>query len=68
MGEDQLHGVAFAESYSYLLPRLGATFTRGAAGACTPTSSRGGREPAFRDIYDPQDYWSQRVDARARRS
>ena len=24
--------------------------------------SRGGREPAFRDLYDPQDYWSQRVE------
>ncbi len=62
MAEDQLRGVAFSEEFSYPLPRLGATFFPADGTSLYLNLSRGGREPAFRDLYDPQDYWSQPVE------
>ena len=58
MGEDRLKGVEVDETYSYLLPRLGLTFRPGPGWSLFANVSRGGREPAFRDIYDPQSYWT----------
>jgi iron complex outermembrane receptor protein len=60
--EDRRNEVSFSESFSMLLPRLGITFKPAAGWSLFANLSRGGREPAFRDIYDPQDYWSTRVD------
>ncbi len=61
MGKDRIKGVAFTEEYENLLPRLGVTFKPAEGWSLFANVSRGAREPAFRDIYDPQDYWSQRV-------
>ncbi len=58
MGSDKLNGVEVDESFSYLLPRLGVTFRPTGALSFFANVSRGGREPAFRDIYDPQSTWS----------
>ena len=58
MDDDKLKGVTVDESYSYLLPRIGVTFRPTQRLSFFANVSRGGREPAFRDIYDPQSYWS----------
>jgi iron complex outermembrane receptor protein len=56
--DDKISGESFAATYSYLLPRLGLGWRPAPAWRLYANVSRGGREPAFRDIYDPQDYWS----------
>jgi len=58
MHDDRLDGVELEETYSYLLPRFGITFKPGGRLSLFANVSRGGREPAFRDIYDPQSYWT----------
>ncbi len=58
MKDDKLKGVEVDESFSYLLPRLGVTYPPHRQLSFFANVSRGGREPAFRDIYDPQSYWS----------
>ncbi len=55
MDEDRFNGVEVDASSSFLLPRLGATFAPVAGWSLFANLSRGAREPAFRDIYDPQD-------------
>ncbi len=57
MYEDTKKDFAFTESYSYLLPRLGVSYRANESWWFYGNLSQGGREPAFRDIYDPQDYW-----------
>ncbi|HHQ47947.1 MAG TPA: TonB-dependent receptor, partial [Acidobacteria bacterium] len=61
MDKDRVKGVSFSETYQYLLPRLGLTWRPAKGWSVFANVSRGAREPAFRDIYDPQDYWSERV-------
>ena len=56
--DDTINDVSFDTTYTYLLPRLGLTFHPAARWRLYGNVSRGGREPAFRDIYDPQNYWS----------
>jgi iron complex outermembrane receptor protein len=56
--DDRINGVAFDTTYSYLLPRLGVGFRPSQRWSLYANVSRGGREPAFRDIYDPQSYWT----------
>lgn len=58
MHDDKLAGVEVDATFTYLLPRLGVTYRPTPALSFFGNVSRGGREPAFRDIYDPQSYWS----------
>jgi iron complex outermembrane receptor protein len=58
MHNDKVDDVAFDTSYSYLLPRLGLAYHPNQRWSLYGNVSRGGREPAFRDIYDPQDFWA----------
>ena len=58
MRDDRINDVEFDTGYSYLLPRLGLTFHPSERWSIYGNVSRGGREPAFRDIYDPQSYWT----------
>jgi iron complex outermembrane receptor protein len=58
MYDDKRKDVEFDESFSYLLPRLGVAFHPNDRWSFYGNVSRGGREPAFRDIYDPQDFWA----------
>jgi iron complex outermembrane receptor protein len=57
MHDDRIGGVDVNEDFDYWLPRLGATFLPADGWTVYGNVSRGGREPAFRDIFDPQDYW-----------
>jgi len=59
MDEDQRNGVELTQSYSFLLPRMGVMWQPAPDWSIFANVSRGAREPAFRDIYDPQDYWAQ---------
>ncbi len=58
MHDDRLLGVGLEESFSFLLPRIGVSFRPADGLSLFANFSRGGREPAFRDIYDPQSFWS----------
>ena len=58
MHDDRIKGVEVDSDFSYLLPRFGITFRPNERLSLFANVSRGGREPAFRDIYDPQSYWS----------
>ncbi len=58
MHDDRINDVAFDVGYSYLLPRLGLAYHPTPRWSLYANVSRGGREPAFRDIYDPQSYWT----------
>lgn len=59
---DRRNDVNFSTRYSFLLPRLGLTFKPADGWSLFGNISRGGHEPAFRDIYDAQDYWGRRQD------
>ncbi len=61
MSDDQLKGVAFTEPYTFVLPRAGAVVRLAEDGEAYVNLARGMREPFFRSIYDPQDYYSQVV-------
>jgi iron complex outermembrane receptor protein len=58
MHDDRVNQVELDATYSFLLPRFGVTYRPGDRWSLYANVSRGGREPAFRDLYDPQDYWS----------
>ena len=58
MHNDKVGDVAFDSSFSYLLPRLGLAYHPSQRWSIYGNVSRGGREPAFRDLYDPQDFWA----------
>jgi iron complex outermembrane receptor protein len=60
--ENRIGDVAFTESFSYLLPRVGALFSLTRDVDAYLNVARGGREPFFRSIYDPQDPWSTKAD------
>ena len=61
MSKDRIKGVGFSETYSFVLPRLGAIVHLGPNADLYANVARGMREPNFRDIYDPQDYYGTRV-------
>jgi iron complex outermembrane recepter protein len=62
MLDDHIKDVAFDETYDFLLPRAGAVWVLGEGSEAYLAVARGMREPAFRTIYDPQDYWGTRVE------
>ena len=59
--KDRRKNVHFTETYSFLLPRFGVAWHATDHLNLFANVSRGGREPAFRDIYDPQDFYSERT-------
>jgi len=61
LSDDKRYGQAFTEEFSYFLPRVGVTMQPAPGWSVYANLSQGGREPSFRDIFDPQDYYSQRV-------
>lgn len=61
MSEDALKGVAFDEGYDFVLPRLGALVHLAKDADVYVNVARGGRTPNFRQLYDPEDYYGQRV-------
>ncbi|MFZ5785613.1 MAG: TonB-dependent receptor domain-containing protein, partial [Acidobacteriota bacterium] len=61
MSDDRLRGVAFDERYDFVLPRAGAVIRLTDGAEAFLGVARGMREPAFRQIYDPQDYYGTRT-------
>jgi iron complex outermembrane recepter protein len=62
MSEDQLEGVAFDETYDFVLPRFGAVLHLAKDADVYFNVARGGRAPAFRQLYDPEDYYGVRAE------
>jgi len=58
MFDDRLKGVAFTRSWSFLLPRAGVVVNLAEGGDAYANVARGMREPFFRNVYDPQDYYA----------
>jgi iron complex outermembrane receptor protein len=55
--DDEIKGISFTEPYTFVLPRLGAVFAARRGVDLYVSLARGMREPAFRTIYDPEDYY-----------
>ncbi len=62
--DDRVRGQSFAQTYSFLLPRVGALFQAADRLDTYVSLARGMHEPAFRTIYDPEDYYGSRVSLR----
>jgi iron complex outermembrane receptor protein len=58
LSNDRLKGVSLSPSYTFLLPRTGAVFRVNDTSHVYAGLARGMREPFFRSIYDPQDYYA----------
>lgn len=58
MSDDHRFNVTFDESYSFVTPRLGLNFAVNDDLSVFGNVSTAARQPAFKDIYDPTDYWS----------
>lgn len=61
MRDDSIRGEAFSETYRFSLPRAGAVLRLGEGAEVSFQAARGMREPTFRSLFDPQDYYGQRV-------
>lgn len=59
---DELKDKTFTDRYRFVLPRAGAVFHLDENAELYIHAARGMREPNFRNIYDPQDYWGARAD------
>ena len=55
--DDRVKSASLAETFTFLLPRLGAVVAAGDRLDAYVSLARGMREPAFRTIYDPEDYY-----------
>jgi iron complex outermembrane receptor protein len=64
LSHDKLKGMAFTDTYDFLMPRVGALYHLGAGTDLYFNVARGMHEPAFRTIYDPEDYYGERVTLR----
>jgi len=58
LSDDRLKGVSLSPGYTFLMPRAGAVWALGASAHAYAGVARGMREPFFRSIYDPQDYYA----------
>ncbi len=61
MSDDRIKAVSFDEGYGFLLPRAGAVVHLSKDADAYLNVARGGREPNFRQIYDPEDYYAVRA-------
>jgi iron complex outermembrane receptor protein len=64
LSHDKLKGMAFTDSYDFLMPRFGALYSFAPGTDLYFNVARGMHEPAFRTIYDPEDYYGERVTLR----
>jgi iron complex outermembrane receptor protein len=58
MSRDRLKNVTFSRRYDFVLPRAGAVLALGEGTNAYVGIARGMREPFFRNLYDPQDYYA----------
>jgi iron complex outermembrane receptor protein len=61
LSHDTMKGVAFTQAYDFLMPRIGALWRLGSDSDLYVSVSRGMHEPAFRELYDPEDFYGERV-------
>jgi iron complex outermembrane recepter protein len=61
LSHDRLKGMAFTDTFNFLMPRAGAIYTLTPDANLYVNVARGLHEPAFRTIYDPEDYYGERV-------
>jgi iron complex outermembrane receptor protein len=64
MSHDKLKGVEFSQAYDFLMPRAGVVLHAGDGADLYFNVARGMQEPPFRYIYDPEDYYGERVTLR----
>jgi iron complex outermembrane receptor protein len=64
LSHDLLKGVAFTDTFDFLMPRAGAVYQLGKGADAYVNVARGMHEPAFRTIYDPEDFYGERVGLR----
>lgn len=58
MSDDHRFNVTFGKSYSFVTPRFGLNYAVNDDLTVFGNVSTAARQPAFKDIYDPTDYWS----------
>jgi iron complex outermembrane recepter protein len=56
--DERNYNVTLTRDYKFLTPRIGANYNLSSKSNLFLNLSIAQREPAFKDIYDPQDYWS----------
>ncbi len=56
--DDKRFGVFFTRDYDFITPRLGVNFKLTPKVNVFANLSTAQRQPAFKDVYDPTDYWS----------
>jgi iron complex outermembrane receptor protein len=61
LSNDKLYDVSFDRSYDFVTPRFGMNFVINDDITVFGNVSTAARQPAFKDIYDPTDYWSNPV-------
>ncbi len=61
LSHDRLKDMAFTDTFNFLMPRAGAIYTLTPDANLYVNVARGLHEPAFRTIYDPEDYYGERV-------
>ncbi|MCX7894522.1 MAG: TonB-dependent receptor [Thermoanaerobaculum sp.] len=59
--KDRLKGLSFADNFDFLLPQLGLLWRVREGQEAYLNLARGMREPNFRQLYDPQDYYGTRA-------
>ena len=58
LDDDRRFDVSFDRSYDFLSPRAGVTYRPADKISVFFNASTASRQPTFKDIYDPTDYWS----------
>lgn len=58
LSEDRLKGVELSRDYNFLQPRAGLVVALAPSSDAYVGVARGMREPFFRNLYDPQDYYA----------
>ena len=58
LSDDKVKQVSFSRDYTFVLPRAGAVLRLSKDGELYANVARGMREPFFRNLYDPEDYYA----------
>jgi iron complex outermembrane receptor protein len=61
MSKDRLKDVSFTEKFRFLLPQVGLVWQINDTSEIYLNVARGMREPTFRSLYDPQDFYASRA-------
>jgi iron complex outermembrane receptor protein len=64
LSHDKINGVSFTDAFDFLMPRFGGVYHLDRATDLYFNVARGMHEPAFRTIYDPEDFYGERINLR----